>query len=882
MDIENIADKLNPWLYNKLLALHLIDRRPPRMWFIAEVHPGNIHNVVDAFADLEIPYRREIHIPDTALAFIPFFGSVGILEKLPVGVIEAVHYNAPVQTLSPVGIRTSITDPLLGRVDMNPISRIKPTPFNVIHQLPIDLRIPFTPMVTGNSAALLSGISPFLPKITDPTIDRVEPTVVTNEMINIPDDNIVSDVRVGVLDTGAINANHALWGKSQHERSFTGEHAQDLQGHGAWVQTCAFGGRANTRFGLCRGVADVDGDNVYIGKVLSNLGFGCFSANTWVLTPRGYKYIQTLDVGDEVISLNTEKNEFEKDVVVNTFKRKLYDDEDMYRITSDEGHVIITTETHKFLTEDGWKKAMNLNVGDSLVEHPPTRDRYKKPQAYLGAATTEPKRGENNPQYKRVEENCIICETIFEIIPSHKGVIKTCSKECSKELRRKQALEIGNYKKMLEAPNWMKGKSVDDPKVKEAVDRLHKSHTSESRKHAGQRLKKWREENPRRAYRASVKGAIGFRKRAHRKTKGEGYLQWIMKEIGVETFEVEHPIMSDNKLVTIADVAIPKKKIALFADGSYWHSTPAQVDRDKGVNKKLREMGWKVLRYTNEKLINDSFDVMDDISNKIPEIVNPVDPIVTKVEKIYIKPSRRNKNVYDLETGNKNYVVSGIVVHNSTDMVLRGMEWMVQNRVRVVNMSLGGPQQGGIGDDPQVKVVEATADKVDWVIAAGNSGPEEWTIGSPGVAPSALTVAAFSVFGKVATFSSRGPSGEWYRDNPEKWSLAKSMYGDRVVKPDVGGVGGGPPTGGGIHDEIYSGTQGMSDGMGDLLIDGYTCMRGTSMSAPQVAGMLALLKERGILRMQGAVAEFKEVMRNSWEDDKDIAEGYGLVNWKYF
>ncbi|MCK6584501.1 MAG: DNA mismatch endonuclease Vsr [Anaerolineales bacterium] len=62
------------------------------------------------------------------------------------------------------------------------------------------------------------------------------------------------------------------------------------------------------------------------------------------------------------------------------------------------------------------------------------------------------------------------------------------------------------------------------------------------------------------------------------------------------------------------DFIFPKQKIALFVDGCFWHGCPkhsnmprnnqefwarklqANKDRDKFVNKELREAGWRVVR----------------------------------------------------------------------------------------------------------------------------------------------------------------------------------------------------------------------------------------------------------------------------------------------
>ena len=127
------------------------------------------------------------------------------------------------------------------------------------------------------------------------------------------------------------------------------------------------------------------------------------------------------------------------------------------------------------------------------------------------------------------------------------------------------------------------------------------------------------------------------------------------------------------------------------------------------------------------------------------------------------------------------------------------------DRADVVNMSLGGERSM---DDPLVAAVErASAAGAVFCISAGNNFIQG-SIGTPGIAPSAITVAAL-VTGKDqrASFSSRGPvAGTW------------------ETKPEVGAPG----------VSIVSAKRG----------GGTVSANGTSMAAPHVAGVAALILER--------------------------------------
>lgn len=65
------------------------------------------------------------------------------------------------------------------------------------------------------------------------------------------------------------------------------------------------------------------------------------------------------------------------------------------------------------------------------------------------------------------------------------------------------------------------------------------------------------------------------------------------------------------------DFAFPEKKIAVFADGDYWHSTPRAKETDPRVNAALREEGWLVLRYSETEIKANPIEVVDKITGAL-------------------------------------------------------------------------------------------------------------------------------------------------------------------------------------------------------------------------------------------------------------------------
>jgi subtilisin family serine protease len=234
-----------------------------------------------------------------------------------------------------------------------------------------------------------------------------------------------------------------------------------------------------------------------------------------------------------------------------------------------------------------------------------------------------------------------------------------------------------------------------------------------------------------------------------------------------------------------------------------------------------------------------------------------------------------------------------------TSWILNGMFNSLRWGADIISMSLGGTQQGPLEEDPYCRFIrknckENAGDEngAIFVVAAGNSGPESFTIGSPGVAEKALTVASWSITDQApANFTSRGPSGGYYSDKPQELQTAKSTYGaEEVVKPDLCAPGGGRENAekaSNRGEKLFQVSTGWFDGFNDGLKDNRASMKGTSMATPAVAGFMLRLYESGIIQ---TAAEAKEAVRqqdfqmsypeasegaNTTENGKNIAIGYG-------
>ncbi|MFG2428593.1 S8 family peptidase [Streptomyces sp. NPDC048590] len=189
-----------------------------------------------------------------------------------------------------------------------------------------------------------------------------------------------------------------------------------------------------------------------------------------------------------------------------------------------------------------------------------------------------------------------------------------------------------------------------------------------------------------------------------------------------------------------------------------------------------------------------------------------------------------------------------------TSAVIAGMEWAVAEGADVVSMSLGS-ETGGKCDDPLADAVNTLSDSTSalFVMAAGNAGPGASTVGTPGCARGALTVAAADRDLSTASFSSRG----------DVYDGEGAHYG----KPDITAPGVG------IVAARAAGTS-----MGAPVDERYTAASGTSMATPHVAGAAAILAQ-GHPDLRGAA--LKRALTSSVRPgakDFPLAQGAGFLD----
>jgi serine protease AprX len=166
--------------------------------------------------------------------------------------------------------------------------------------------------------------------------------------------------------------------------------------------------------------------------------------------------------------------------------------------------------------------------------------------------------------------------------------------------------------------------------------------------------------------------------------------------------------------------------------------------------------------------------------------------------------------------------------------VLEGFDYLLARGgefgVRVVNCSFSANTVFDVNDPVNVATRMLTDRGINVVVSAGNTGPGMHTLNPYAVAPWVVSVGATDTPGHIASFSSRG-------------DFASALFHPTLVAPGLNVVS---VRGSGIAN--VTGAEGVAAGadaqrLSSSELPNYTTASGTSFSAPQAAGAIALMLE---------------------------------------
>ena len=209
----------------------------------------------------------------------------------------------------------------------------------------------------------------------------------------------------------------------------------------------------------------------------------------------------------------------------------------------------------------------------------------------------------------------------------------------------------------------------------------------------------------------------------------------------------------------------------------------------------------------------------------------------------------------------------------SVSTLIAGMQWVLAHRsdynIRVVNLSAGAPVTVSYADDPLAAAVEVLVFAgVAVVVSAGNDGPRPSSITSPGSDPYVITVGGIDDNGTATTAD----------DAIASWSSQGPTAIDGLPKPDLVAPGRkvvslrspGSTLDQELPDRVVAGL--------DPLAPAYFRLSGTSMAAPVVTGVIALMLERSPTLTPAQLKERLVSTAMPLAYGSPNATGSGLVN----
>ncbi len=217
--------------------------------------------------------------------------------------------------------------------------------------------------------------------------------------------------------------------------------------------------------------------------------------------------------------------------------------------------------------------------------------------------------------------------------------------------------------------------------------------------------------------------------------------------------------------------------------------------------------------------------------------------------------------------------VIGATGATNVSTLIAGMQWVLVHRadynIRVVNLSAGGPVTMSYRDDPLATAAEVLVFAgIAVVVSAGNEGPKERTITSPGTDPYVITVGGIDDSGS-ATLDD---------DALASWSSRGITPVDGLAKPDLVAPGRkivslrspGSTLDQELPDRLVAGL--------DPLAPAYFRLSGTSMAAPVVTGVVALMLERSPALTPAQVKDRLKGTATALAYGSPATTGSGMVN----
>lgn len=381
-----------------------------------------------------------------------------------------------------------------------------------------------------------------------------------------------------------------------------------------------------------------------------------------IYTPDGWKAVGHLNVGDLVL---THKGRFKKIIA---YKPTPYlGDEVILNLVGRE-HLVDayrTTLEHPYLLEDGtWKRAEFLKQGDRVM-FLATRcglcDKkipYNRKFCDICVGKGRNARWQN-PSEKTEKERSLKSKILKDAyvtgLRDGKENFSAATMERARQMRedpiaRKKAQDAGRVLAMaVNTPEKLKRQSELMKKLHQRPGYFDYLRTPEMRKKLSARCKDRMEKG----------NLIPFNARMKDFTD----IEILMRdEFSKRELYPEHNFRVRRWWI---DFAFSDMKIGIECDGAYWHSSELRKKKDKYRDKKLREEGWTIFRFSDTDIKKDVSACVDKVIRIMTNHLHMYEFCSVEIASVKVMLLKKKKLAYHFEVEeDKSYIARGLVSHN--------------------------------------------------------------------------------------------------------------------------------------------------------------------------------------------------------------------------
>lgn len=390
------------------------------------------------------------------------------------------------------------------------------------------------------------------------------------------------------------------------------------------------------------------------GRIFPPIHLGCFLSNrTPIYTLDGWKKIGMIKVDDYVL---THKGRFRR--VMRLFRSRSYRGKVIMVTMKGSFKRFVVTPEHPFLTEAGWKKAIDLKTSDEIMIMASRCKRCKRLIPYYLKYCSRSCNSKditdkqwNNPEHRKLMSS----KTSQQLKHEYKLGIRD-PREITKIAREtvqgliESGVEWGfqnaqHHKIALNSRDLDAMRKASSQRMIENNPSHLPSFSEHHSKHMKQYLKEHPEKHPN--FIMAQKGHM---------TKIEKSIGEVLQSLGLNVI-FNYPI--DGYFI---DWAIPSLKIGIECDGAYWHQNK---QRDSLRDKKIEKFGWTLLRLKESEIENNIELCREKISRLVNNHLGNYEFLPLQIKAIKVRALGRGRMLYNFAVEeDESYIAKGLVSHN--------------------------------------------------------------------------------------------------------------------------------------------------------------------------------------------------------------------------